>query len=173
MKIWKIWRMVQVLVRLEHWIKFQLQHGHPSGLERVHLDTRENTVYHKKVWNLKMPRKQLSGRKIERLKLLFEGASPRKTRAMLYLNPFNTILPDAQDKLLVRSGDMQSRSHWMGRQDQGGTRQSGRRDTHPGLGCVSVGGGDSLTQDVGSAMLGQSGHTNWRDHTMKCILLWE
>jgi hypothetical protein len=106
-----------------------------------------------------MPRKQLSGRKIERLKLLFEGASPRKTRAMLYLNPFNTILPDAQDKLLVRSGDMQSRSHWMGRQDQGGTRQSGRRDTHPGLGCLCV-GGDSLTQDVGSAMLGQSGHTN-------------
>ena len=49
-----------------------------------------------------MPRKQLSGRKIERLKLLFEGASPRKTRAMLYLNPFNTILPDAQDKVFFR-----------------------------------------------------------------------
>jgi hypothetical protein len=116
-------------------------------------------------------REKLSGGKIESLKLLFEGASPMQTQATFNLNPCNTNPPNAQDKLLVRSGDMENRPYWTDRQDQGGTSQSGERDTHPGLGVGRGGGGTAWDEMWGQPCWASLDIATEENITLKCILL--
>jgi hypothetical protein len=119
---------------------------------------------------------KLNSGKVLEMKLVFEGASPIKTKATSCNNPYVTNLTAAQDKLsgeLYCSGQLYCGEgrDWTGRQDQGTDSQLEEGDSHPGQGGGG-GWGTSLGRDEGAAILDIVSYQQLkRKETLKTFLL--